>query len=176
MSKRIPSAAFVLSAAFALALAASFPVAVPLHAQSSPSSSSSNSSAAANAPAATASPSGRPVYKHEKSPSLVDPDGPSISLTTSETVFTMAAALNACGYNDGLVDSEPIRLELRQQIDKALAASESARKKRDQVCLFIQQHNMTGTIRDVTQYISLALYLTPPAGPGNLRRSHRHAP
>ncbi len=162
MSKRIPSAAFVLSAAFALALAASFPVAVPLHAQSSPSSSSSNSSAAANAPAATASPSGRPVYKHEKSPSLVDPDGPSISLTTSETVFTMAAALNACGYNDGLVDSEPIRLELRQQIDKALAASESARKKRDQVCLFIQQHNMTGTIRDVTQYISLALYLTPP--------------
>ena len=102
------------------------------------------------------------MYKHEKSPSLVDPDGPSISLTTSETVFTMAAALNSCGYNDGLVDSEPIRLELRQEIEKVLASSESARETRDKVCLFIQQHNMTGTIRDVTQYISLALYLTPP--------------
>lgn len=160
MWKRVQFASLVL--AFVLALSAVFCTA--LLSQSSSSSSSSNPQNSANAAAESgqASTTGRPVYRREKSPSLVDPDGPSISLTTSETVFTMAAALNACGYDDGLVDSEPMRLELRQEINKVLTGSESAREKRDKVCLFIQQHNMTGTIRDVTQYISLALYLTPP--------------
>ncbi len=30
------------------------------------------------------------------------------------------------------------------------------------LCLYIAQHRMTGTERDISQYISLALYLTPP--------------
>ena len=51
---------------------------------------------------------------------------------------------------------------MRDEIDKALAASEDARAKRDAVCLYIAQHRMTGTELDVAQYISLALYLTPP--------------
>jgi hypothetical protein len=74
----------------------------------------------------------------------------------------MAAALNMCGYDAGLEDSAPIRKQVRDEIDKALAASEDARAKRDAVCLFIAQHKMTGTELDVAQYISLALYLTPP--------------
>jgi hypothetical protein len=44
----------------------------------------------------------------------------------------------------------------------ALAKSEDARAKRDKVCLFVAQHRITGSVKDVTQYISLALYLTPP--------------
>jgi tetratricopeptide (TPR) repeat protein len=47
-------------------------------------------------------------------------------------------------------------------VNQALAASEDARDKRDQVCLYIAQHRMTGTSKDISQYISLALYLTPP--------------
>jgi hypothetical protein len=47
-------------------------------------------------------------------------------------------------------------------VNQALAKSESARAKRDKVCLYIAQHRMTGTQRDISQYISLALYLTPP--------------
>ena len=74
----------------------------------------------------------------------------------------MAAALNMCGYDEGLPESAPIRKQVRDEIDKALAASEDARAKRDAVCLFIAQHRMTGTELDVAQYISLALYLTPP--------------
>ena len=74
----------------------------------------------------------------------------------------MAAALNVCGYDAGLQDSSPIRKQVRDEIDKALAGSEDARAKRDAVCLFIAQHKMTGTELDVAQYISLALYLTPP--------------
>lgn len=98
----------------------------------------------------------------EKTPSLVDPAGPTISLISSEQVFYVAAALNACGYNEGLEQSSPIRKQVRAEMDDALAKSEDARKKRDAVCLYIAQHRMTGTEKDIAQYISLALYLTPP--------------
>jgi tetratricopeptide (TPR) repeat protein len=47
-------------------------------------------------------------------------------------------------------------------MDLALAKSEDARNKRDKICLYIAQHRMTGGELDIAQYISLALYLTPP--------------
>jgi tetratricopeptide (TPR) repeat protein len=98
----------------------------------------------------------------EKAPSLVDPAGPTISLVSSEPVFLMAAALNACDYDEGLDESEPVRKRIRDEMNQALAQSENARNKRDSVCLYIAQHRMTGSERDIAQYISLALYLTPP--------------
>ena len=101
-------------------------------------------------------------FRQEKAPSLVDPAGPTISLVSLEPVFVMASALNACGYDEGLEQSAPIRKRVRDEINQALARSEDARAKRDRVCLYIAQHRMTGTEKDVSQYISLALYLTPP--------------
>jgi len=98
----------------------------------------------------------------EKAPSLVDPAGPTISLISSEPVFAMAAALNACGYDEGLDESAPVRKRVRDEMNLALAKSEDARTKRDKVCLYIAQHRLTGGVRDVAQYVSLALYLTPP--------------
>jgi len=98
----------------------------------------------------------------EKAPSLVDPAGPTISLVSSEPVFLMAAALNACGYDEGLGESAPIRQHVRDEMNLAFAKSEDARVKRDHICLYIAQHRMTGGERDIAQYISLALYLTPP--------------
>jgi tetratricopeptide (TPR) repeat protein len=102
------------------------------------------------------------TYVQEKAPSLVDPAGPTISLVSSEPVFLMAAALNACGYDEGLEESAPVRKRVRDEMNLALAKSEDARAKRDKVCLYIAQHRMTGSERDISQYISLALYLTPP--------------
>ncbi|HEY6850191.1 MAG TPA: tetratricopeptide repeat protein [Terracidiphilus sp.] len=98
----------------------------------------------------------------EKAPSLIDPAGPTISLVPSEPVFLMAAALNSCGYDEGLEESAPVRRHVREEINQALAKSEEARNARDKVCLYIAQHRMTGTEHDIAQYISLALYLTPP--------------
>ena len=100
--------------------------------------------------------------QQEKAPSLVDPAGPTISLVSSEPVFLMAAALNACGYDEGLDESAPVRKRVRDEVGQALAKSEEARVRRDKLCLFIAQHRMTGSVRDIAQYISLALYLTPP--------------
>jgi tetratricopeptide (TPR) repeat protein len=120
------------------------------HAQSSSSSSSSQNSSPGQ------------IYAREKAPSLIDPAGPTISLIPSEPVFIMSAALNTCGYDEGLEESGPIRKHLRDEINQALAQSEDARTKRDALCLYIAQHRMTGSERDISQYISLALYLTPP--------------
>ena len=99
----------------------------------------------------------------EKAPSLVDPAGPTISLVSLEPVFLMAATLNACGYDEGLDESAPIRKHVRDELNDALARSEDARTKRDKVCLYIAQHRLTGTEHDISQYISLALYLSAPA-------------
>ncbi len=117
-------------------------------------------SSSSNVPTQRQSSSSQPVQ--EKAPSLVDPAGPTISLVPLEPVFAMAAALNSCGYDEGLEDSAPIRKHVRDEINDALAKSEDARAKRDKVCLYIAQHRLTGTERDISQYISLALYLSPP--------------
>lgn len=141
MSYRSVSRLFTLVAALALAVSPSFATA-----QDKKQSSSSSA----------------PAFSREKAPSLVDPAGDAISLVSSEQLFIMAATLNSCGYDEGLADSDPIRQKIRDQISQALSTSEDARNKRDKVCLYIAQHRMTGTEKDVSQYVSLALYLTPP--------------
>jgi tetratricopeptide (TPR) repeat protein len=122
-------------------------------AQSPGSTSRQNSSSAS---------SSAQVYSQEKAPSLLDPAGPTITYISLEPVFVMAAALNACGYDEGLDDSAPVRKHIRDEMNQALAKSEDARNRRDALCLFIAQHRMTGSERDIAQYVSLALYLTNP--------------
>jgi hypothetical protein len=140
-------------------LAFVFPVVIfLLTASAAPPAGAQSSSS--NPPANRQSSSSQPIQ--EKAPTLVDPAGPTISLVSLEPVFLMAAALNACGYDEGLEDSAPIRKRVRDEVNDALAKSEEARAKRDKVCLYIAQHRMTGTERDISQYISLALYLSPP--------------
>jgi len=48
----------------------------------------------------------------------VDPAGPTISLVSSEPVFLMAAALNACGYDEGLEESAPVRKRVRDEMSQ----------------------------------------------------------
>jgi tetratricopeptide (TPR) repeat protein len=97
-----------------------------------------------------------------KPPALVEPGGPSISLQTSEAVFDIAVALNACGYDNGLAESDPIRQHIRDQVDQASQQSVDARDARFHLCEFINQHRLAETGRDLAQYISLALYVAPP--------------
>ena len=145
---------------FALLPAAVFCLFTGIAPASALAQSSSSSSPGSTGGGQTSSSS--PDFVREKAPSLVDPAGPTISLVSAEPVFLMAAALNACGYDDGLEESAPIRKRVRDEINQALAKSEDARNKRDKLCLYIAQHRLTGGVRDIAQYISLALYLTPP--------------
>jgi tetratricopeptide (TPR) repeat protein len=97
-----------------------------------------------------------------KSPALVDTTGPDVSLQNSEALFDFAAALNACGYDQGLATADPVRQQVRDQINQALQGSADARDAHEQLCTFISQHRLSDAGADLAQYISLALYVTPP--------------
>ena len=85
-----------------------------------------------------------------------------MTLETSEPLFEMAAALNACEYDADLDRSAPVRAAVRKDMNAALAASEAARSSRDALCAYIAKHRLSDTAADVGQYVSLALYLSPP--------------
>lgn len=102
------------------------------------------------------------VHKAPTAPSLMDPAGPTVSLETSEAMFDMAVALNACGYDAGLDESAPVRKQVRDEVNQALLGSARARDDRDKLCVFIDQHRLDDPGRTLAQYVSLALYLTPP--------------
>lgn len=97
-----------------------------------------------------------------KPPAIADPAGPTVSLQSSEALFDIAVALNACGYDGGLAESDPIRQEVRNDVEEALRGSADGRAMRDQLCVFIDQHRLFEGSRDLAQYVSLALYVTQP--------------
>ncbi|MGC2212144.1 MAG: hypothetical protein WA602_02980, partial [Silvibacterium sp.] len=103
-----------------------------------------------------------PQLPQPKAPALIDPAGPSVSLQDSEALFDIAVALNACGYDNGLAESDPVRAHVREQVNQAIAQSPQAGSDRDQLCAFIDQHHLTEAGLDLAQYVSLALYVTAP--------------
>src|ERR1700733_6685631 len=116
--------------------------------------------ALAQASSSSQAPTGAPAPP--KSPALVDTTGPDVSLQNSEALFDLAAALNACGYDQGLAAADPVRQQVRDQINQALQGSADARDAHEQICTFISQHRLSDAGSDLAQYISLALYVTPP--------------
>ena len=103
-----------------------------------------------------------PTQRQAPPPAAIDPAGPAVSLETSEPLFDIAVALNTCGYDTGIDQSDPVRTAVREQVNQALAQSAPARDARDSLCTFIRQHRLSDAGRDLAQYISLAMYLTPP--------------
>jgi hypothetical protein len=125
-----------------------------------------NSGASSSSPAATpneenvASQAASPAT--QKAPAVVDPTGPATSIETSESMFDVMAALNTCGYNEGISISDPVRQAVRDNINQALMKSAAARDSRDRLCAYIQTHTMNSAKLSLAAYISLALYLNPP--------------
>jgi tetratricopeptide (TPR) repeat protein len=97
-------------------------------------------------------------------PRIAQPEGngSAITLETSEPLFYLAVALNACGYDAGLAESSPVRMKVREEINAELANSAPARDARDSLCTFIREHALNDSRRSLAQYVSLALYLGPP--------------
>jgi Domain of unknown function (DUF4932) len=82
-------------------------------------------------------------------------------LEVSETFFTLAAALNSCGYDAGLESSLPLRQTVRAEVRNALAQSPEAKQAGNSMCQFWIDHQTPGQDNDVTPYLSLALNLGP---------------
>jgi tetratricopeptide (TPR) repeat protein len=92
----------------------------------------------------------------------IERGGAAVTLEVSEPLFDLAAALNVCGYDADLNKSAPVRGEVRAEMNAALESSESARDSRDKLCAYINLHRLNDLGLDVGQYVSLALYLSPP--------------
>ncbi len=86
-----------------------------------------------------------------------------ISLDTSETIFSVLAALNACGYDQDLTISDANRSNVRAEVQRNLKESEEAQGALTTLCDFYQSHGAgKDETRNLAQYISLALYLQGP--------------
>jgi tetratricopeptide (TPR) repeat protein len=125
---------------------------VPANAQQPISSSSSSpDTPAADAP-------------RKPAPRIAQPEagGSAITLETSEPLFYIAVALNTCGYDTDLAASSPVRSKIREEINAEVAASAAARTSRDALCTYVRDHTLADGGLNLAQYISLALYLSPP--------------
>ena len=86
-----------------------------------------------------------------------------VELDSSETIFTVLTAMNACGYDEGLSNSDPIRKEVREKVALATEKSGNAEAATKQICDFYRDHQALDASRGVlSQYVSLALNLEGP--------------
>jgi len=138
----------------ALFLAAALCVATGLSTQAQQSSSSSSSSSTPAPDTTMSSPLSRTAR--------IDTGGSATTLETSEPLFDLAVALNACGYDDDLAHSDPVRQLVRTEVESASAATPDTQAARTALCGYIHEHQLADPGLNLAQYISLALYLTPP--------------
>ena len=142
-------------AAVSLGLVAALLLSPSAFAQSSSSSSSSDAKAGATlSKDADVKPAAR----------IAQPEagGSAITLETSEPLFDIAVALNVCGYDADLAASSPVRLKIRDELNGEIAASAPARASRDALCSYVREHTLADSSLNLAQYVSLALYLSPP--------------
>jgi hypothetical protein len=85
-----------------------------------------------------------------------------ITLDTSEILFSVLAALNSCGYDAGLNISDAQRLNIRAEVQKNVQGSDEAIAAMTAICDFYQAHRAIDLAHDLSQYVSLALYLEGP--------------
>ena len=83
------------------------------------------------------------------------------TLDVSETLFSVVAAMNVCGYDQELQSSSPIRMEVRADMVEASKSPAAAAAARE-MCRFYRDHQQGDAAHDLAQYVSLALNLGPP--------------
>jgi tetratricopeptide (TPR) repeat protein len=87
---------------------------------------------------------------------------PQVRLDTSESLFAVLTAINACGYDAELTASDALRAQIRAEVAKAVQASDEAQHAQQGMCQLYADRQTPNSSRNFAQYVSLALYLTPP--------------
>jgi tetratricopeptide (TPR) repeat protein len=85
-----------------------------------------------------------------------------VTLETSESLFSVLASINACGYDQELASSDSLRFFVRAEVAAAVQASPTAAESRRQLCAFYRDHQQPDASRTYAQYVSLALNLDEP--------------
>jgi tetratricopeptide (TPR) repeat protein len=135
-----------------------------LIAQSSSSSSSSSSSqpGSSSTTKKTQQQEGDSTSRPAPRRPQVEAGGSAITLETSEALFDIAVALNACGYDEDLEHSDPVRAKIRADVAAASLATPEANESRNALCEYIHKHELSDGGLNLAQYVSLATYLSPP--------------
>jgi tetratricopeptide (TPR) repeat protein len=84
-----------------------------------------------------------------------------VALDTNETLFSVLAMVNQCGYDVELNTSDPLRTQIRTEINVAVQSSLELTESTRTMCDYYNEHKQTDPSRTLAQYISLALYLDP---------------
>ena len=85
-----------------------------------------------------------------------------ITLDTNETLFVVLTAMNTCGYDVNLNISDAQRLNVRAEVQRNLRDSEDAQATVTAMCDWYVAHKGRDPQHDLSQFISLALYLQGP--------------
>lgn len=85
-----------------------------------------------------------------------------ITLDTNETLFAVLTAMNSCGYDVNLDHSDAQRLNIRAEVQRNLRDSEEAQAALTSLCEWYLAHRGKDPQHDLSQFISLALYLNGP--------------
>ena len=85
-----------------------------------------------------------------------------ITLDSSETLFAVLTAMNSCGYDVNLNASDAQRLNVRAEVQRNVRASEEAQAALTGMCEWYQAHKAKDAQHELSQFISLALYLQGP--------------
>jgi hypothetical protein len=85
-----------------------------------------------------------------------------ITLDTNETLFAVLTAMNACGYDVDLSVSDPQRAIVRAEVARNLRSSVEGEAALTGLCDWYQSHRAQDVQHDLSQFVSLALYLEGP--------------
>lgn len=83
---------------------------------------------------------------------------PRMSVETSQGLFSVLAAINACGYDADLSQSVPLRTQIRGEVIKAAQSQEALTALRN-MCAFYEDHQQENASRTLSNYVSLGLNL-----------------
>ncbi|HEX8816261.1 MAG TPA: hypothetical protein VF753_12235 [Terriglobales bacterium] len=89
-------------------------------------------------------------------------DTQKVALETSETLFTVMTAINACGYDAGLSACDPIRAQVRAEVANTIQASAEAQETQKIMCDFYKDHQQVDAPKTLAEFVSLALFLGNP--------------
>jgi tetratricopeptide (TPR) repeat protein len=88
---------------------------------------------------------------------------PRISVETSQSLFSVMAAINACGYDADLAQSLPLRQRIRAEVLNA-AQSPQAQSALRNMCAFYEDHQQDSPSRTLSNYVSLGLNIQDDPG------------
>ena len=85
------------------------------------------------------------------------------TLDVSESLFSVVAAMNVCGYDQDLQSSSPIRMQVLNDLAEA-SKSPAVAAAAKEMCRFYRDHRQNNASQDLAEFVSLALNLGPPPG------------